>query len=66
MTDGPIIDLPPPWWSEYQGFGGTVRALLPLWRSLLCFVLGVMLILSAVWSSAVLLSGDRAVFILVV
>src|SRR3954469_23197575 len=35
MTDGPIIDLPPPWWSEYQGIGGTVRVLLPLWRSVL-------------------------------
>src|SRR3954452_19484141 len=31
-----------------------------------CFVLGVALILSAVWCSAVILSGERAVFILVV
>ena len=38
---------------------------MPIWRSALCFVFGVALIASAVWSSAVILSGDRAVFILV-
>ena len=66
MTDGPIIDLPLPRWSGYRGISGTVRALLPLWRSVLCFVLGVTLILSGGWCSAVVLSGDRAGFILVV
>jgi hypothetical protein len=40
--------------------------MITLWRSALCFVLGVALILSAVWCSAVILSGERAVFILVV
>jgi hypothetical protein len=40
--------------------------MIALWRSALCFVLGVTLILSAVWCSAVILSGERAVFILVV
>jgi hypothetical protein len=40
--------------------------MIALWRSALCFVLGVALILSAVWCSAVILSGERAVFILVV
>ena len=40
--------------------------MIALWRSALCFVLGVALILSAVWCSAVILSGDRAIFILVV
>lgn len=38
---------------------------MPIWRSALCFVFGVALIVSAVWSPAVILSGDRAVFILV-
>ena len=38
---------------------------MPIWRSALCFVFGVALIVSAVRSPAVILSGDRAVFILV-
>ena len=63
MIDGPIIDLPR---SKYRGISGTVRALLPLWRSVLCFVLGVTLVLAGLWCSAVILSGERAVFILVV
>ena len=40
--------------------------MIALWRRALCFVLGVALILSAVWCSAVILSGERAIFILVV
>src|SRR5215207_6860388 len=63
MTDGPIIAPPP---SEHRGIIRTVRELVLLWRCVLCFVLGVALILSAVWSSAVILSGARAFCILVV
>ena len=63
MTDNPIIDISR---SEYRGVDETVRELIPLWRRMLCFVLGVALILSAVWSSAVILSGARAVCILLV
>ena len=63
MTDDSIIG---PSRSEYRGVDETVRELIPLWRRMLCFVLGVALILSAVWSSAVILSGARAVCILLV
>ena len=41
-----------------------VCELIPLWRRLLCFVLGVALILAAVGASALILSGARAVYLL--
>jgi hypothetical protein len=37
------------------------RDLMPLWRRVLCFVLGVAIILAAVGSAALILSGARAV-----
>jgi len=63
MTEDPIIGISR---NQYRGVDETVRELIPLWRRTLCFVLGVALILSAVWSSAVILSGARAACILLV
>jgi hypothetical protein len=42
------------------------RDLMPLWRRVLCFVLGVAIILAAVGSAALILSGARAVCLLLV